>query len=951
MLPALIVALPLAGAALPAAVARAGGLAAALAAGLVTSAALVLLASAAPSVLAGTDFASHAAWLPTLGLDLSFRLDGLSLMFAGMILVIGLLVILYAWAYLPQDGTQGRFFALLLLFQGAMLGIVLSDNLLLTLVFWEMTSLASFLLIGFRPQGAAARAGARTALAVTGAGGLALLAGFLMLGHIAGTYRISEILTRADTIAESGAALPALILILLGAFTKSAQVPFHFWLPGAMAAPTPVSAYLHSATMVKAGIFLLARFWPALSGLPEWGVLVTGAGVATMLLGAGVALMQTDIKALLAWSTLSHLGLITMLLGFGTETAAVAALAHILAHATFKAALFMVAGIVDHQTYQRDLRQLGGLARALPVTTVLAILGGLAMAGVPPLNGYLSKELMLAEAAMMPLAGVPWAFAAAGTLSAALAVACALRFVVVGFFGQPRSGPAPEEANLALWAAPAVLAALALVSGVVPMTLAGGLITSAAEAVTGGATKVYITHWHGLGAPALWLSLAAWGGGLVAFGALAARQVRGTGAPTARAQAAFDVSLHALTRIAGGLTQRIFAPSATQALALIVAVVLVAGGAAFVTAPHSPGTRPLTAAGPVAVVALILLVAASAAAVLLHRDRLTALVLTGLVGLIVAMGFATLSAPDLALTQIVVDVVTVLLLLLALTFLPHRAKAESTLLRQGRDGALGLAAGIGAGALSLALMTRELAAPGISAYHTLNAKPLGGGTNVVNVILVDFRGFDTFGEITVLGIAALVIHAAARGLQRPGAASRRLHAMNAARSSGRHGDAAEGRPLLLMSAMQLLLPLMLLVGAFLFLRGHNLPGGGFISGLVVAIAVLMQNGAAGLAAGRMRTPVHPATLIGGGVLVAVATGAGAFWHGMPFLTSDFTYLDLPLLEPVELATAALFDLGVFLTVLGAVLLSLIALARLAHHDDPDAGVAEAPVAKPPVGAR
>ena len=357
-------------------------------------------------------------WVPQIGLDLAFFVDGYGLFFAFLILFIGLLIITYARWYLGREDPVGRFYAYLLLFQGAMLGIALSDNVLVLLVFWELTSLTSFLLIGYWRQLPEGRQGARMALVVTGAGGLSLIAGMLLLGQAAGTYQLSEILTRGAEVRASPLYLPILLLVLGGAFTKSAQFPFHFWLPHAMAAPTPVSAYLHSATMVKAGIFLLGRIWPVLAGTEAWFLIVTGTGLVTMVIAAWIALYKDDLKALLAFSTVSHLGLVTMLFGMGTPIAAVAAVFHILNHCTFKAALFLVAGIVDHETGTRDARRLGGLLWLMPITGTLAMVAAASMAGLPLLNGFLSKEMMLEAAAHTEFLGSPWLVPVLATVGA-----------------------------------------------------------------------------------------------------------------------------------------------------------------------------------------------------------------------------------------------------------------------------------------------------------------------------------------------------------------------------------------------------------------------------------------------------------------------------------------------------------------------------------------------------
>src|SRR5690554_1221809 len=397
---------------------------------------LLLLAGFLPAVLERETTQLYMPWLPALGLNFSLHLDGLSFLFALLILGVGLLVILYARYYLGKNEALPRFFASLLLFMGAMLGLVLAGNLLLMLMFWELTSLASFLLIGYWRHRNDARTGARMALAVTGGGGLALLAGIILVGQVAGSYELTDVLASGDLLRAHQLYPVMLVLVLLGVFTKSAQFPFHFWLPHAMAAPTPVSAYLHSATMVKAGVFLLARFYPALAGTDLWFVLVSSVGLITLLMGAWMALFRHDLKGILAYSTISHLGLIVLLFGLGTRFAAVAAVFHIINHATFKASLFMAAGIIDHETGTRDIRKLGGLRHYLPYSAVLATVAAMAMAGVPLLNGFLSKEMFFAEAVHTPLYGsFNWLVPLLATVAGMLSVAYSLRLVRDVFFG------------------------------------------------------------------------------------------------------------------------------------------------------------------------------------------------------------------------------------------------------------------------------------------------------------------------------------------------------------------------------------------------------------------------------------------------------------------------------------------------------------------------------------
>ena len=923
----LIALLPFLGALLPGLLIRAGRDSCAWSAAVVTGTALLGLLVHAPVIFAGGVVSYRLDWLPVIGLNANFQLDGLSFLFAGLILGIGLLIIIYARFYLDRRDPMGQFYTYLLLFQGAMTGIVLSDNILLTLIFWELTSLSSFLLIGYwkhKPEG---RQGALMALTVTGMGGLALIAGMLILGHIAGSYDISVILTQKQAIQASPLYLPALILILIGCFTKSAQFPFHFWLPHAMAAPTPVSAYLHSATMVKAGIYLMARLWPVLSGTPEWFYIVTTTGLVTMLIGAFIALFKDDLKALLAFSTVSHLGLITMLLGFGTPLAALAAVFHIINHAAFKAPLFMVAGIIDHEAHTRDIRRLGGLRHVMPLTFALGAIAALSMAGVPPLNGFLSKELMLEQAARTPWAGSAWLLPALAGLGALVSAAYSFRFIAHVFFGPLRHDypTKPHDPGFGFWIAPALLVILAVVIGFQPQTIAGPLVALATGAVTGEAPPAYtLKLWHGL-TPALYLSLAALAGGavvLAAYGRLGAIWARG---PHPDAKSIFDALISHLSAGAERLTAALHDGAMTRYTAIFMATVGLAGFAAWFTGASPGASRMFLPLSPVPVIGLVLLAAATAAIVRFHHNRLLALIFIGVIGLMVSLAFAYLSAPDLALTQASVEVVTIILLLLALNFLPRTTPRESSGSRRLRDGALALLAGLGAALLTYQIQASTFIAESISTYHLENAKPGGGGTNVVNVILVDIRGFDTFGEIIVLGIAALVIFALTEALL-SGPIGQRL-----ANRPPDVDEAGDAHPLMMVIATRVMMPIALLVALFIFLRGHNNPGGGFIAGLVVSIALLMQYMASGFdwATARQRFPYHG--IIASGIFAALLTGLGSLLLGYPFLTSSYGYFKLPFIEKFELATAMAFDLGVFLCVVGAVMLALESLSRLAHR--------------------
>ncbi|TFL18896.1 monovalent cation/H+ antiporter subunit A [Jannaschia formosa] len=917
----IIALLPFLGALVPGLMIRAGRTVCAISTAVPTLLALAMLIVLAPAVLRGEVIQAEIAWLPQLGLSVAFFLDGLGLLFAGMILGVGLLITLYARFYLSGEDPMGQFYTYLLLFQGAMLGIVISDNILLLLIFWELTSLSSFLLIGYWKHLPEGRQGARMALAVTGGGGLAMIGGMLILGNIAGSYNLTDILRAGDAIRASEWYLPALILILLGAFTKSAQFPFHFWLPHAMAAPTPVSAYLHSATMVKAGVFLMARMWPVLSGTDAWFYIVATTGLVTMVLGALIALFKDDLKALLAFSTVSHLGLLTMLLGFGTQAAAVAAVFHIINHLTFKAALFMTAGIVDHEAHTRDIKRLGGLRHLMPVTFVIGTVAALSMAGIPLFNGFLSKEMMLEEASHTTWLDSYYVVPALATLGALLSVAYSFRFIVHVFLGPERDDypHKPHDPPFGMWAAPALLAVLVVVIGIAPF-IADGIVSAAASAVTGADLDPHLKIWHGV-TPALWMSGIAilCGAGLLVLHPVLDRAW--IAAPRPEAKAIFDALVAGAVVLAGRVTEIGHNGAISRYLAIFTATAIVLGWIAFSGAGLSEPTRGHLPVPPVIAVGWLMLVVATCFVVLQHRKRFLALTVLGVIGLSISAGFAYLSAPDLALTQISVETVTIMLLLLALHYMPQSSPAESSIALRIRDGAIAAAAGAGVAALAYAFLVRDIET--ISDFHVANSYEGGGGTNVVNVILVDFRGYDTYGEIIVLGIAGFVIYALMHALL-DGPAGRRLKNTDFSQNRSR-----DRHPLMMVVVTRVLMPIAVVVGLYIFLRGHNQPGGGFVAGLVISIALLMQYMASGFAWTQERKRIEYHTMIGLGVVIAGLTGVGSWLAGRPFLTSSYTYVHLPPIEEFELATAMLFDLGVFLTVLGAVMLMLYSLSRIA----------------------
>jgi len=910
MLLPLVILIPLVGAWLPAALSRAFGIDPARAAAALVVVALAIVLGQAGAVLDGATFVQSWPWIPALGLVASFRLDGFGLLFALLILVIGLLVVVYARYYLAPEDSQERFYGLLLLFMGAMLGVVLSENLLLLVTFWELTSLSSFLLIGFWRHQAEARRGARLALMITGAGGLSLLAGVLLLGHVVGSFELTQVLASGALVKAHPLYETILVLVLLGAFTKSAQFPFHFWLPHAMAAPTPVSAYLHSATMVKAGIFLLGRLFPALAGTETWFYVVSGVGLATQLFASYVALFRHDLKGLLAYSTVSHLGLVTLLFGLGTPLGEIAAVFHIINHAVFKASLFMAAGIIDHETGTRDMRRLSGLARYMPWTAALATIAAGAMAGVPLLNGFLSKEMFFAETFQVQWLGPwYWLLPVAATLAGILTVAYSTRFVHDVFFGPAPQGlpKTPHEPPRWMKVPVEILVGLCLLVGLTPAITVDPLLRAAAGAVLQAPLPEFsLALWHGFNLPVLMSVVALTGGAIVYFARRYYFDLHGYRQKPVDGRTISELGVARAVHGARWLVERV-ANHSLQRYVLLLVLAALALGVAGARGLALTGTASLTPPDGLAMLVTAALVITAIAAAVLHARRLLALLLVGVVGLAVSLAFVRLSAPDLALTQLLVEIVTVLLLLLAMYFMPAESPPEASRPRQVRDIAVAIAAGGAMSALAWALLTRPLDT--IAWYYLENAKPEGGGYNVVNVILVDFRGFDTLGEITVLGVAAVGILALLQGLK--------LDAP-ALDWEGRPW-ADERYPLMLRVLSRPLLPLALLVSAYLFLRGHNAPGGGFIAGLVTGTAMLLQYVGYGSAWARERLPWNYTNVIAAGLLIATGTGLASWAFGAPFLTSTFGYVTWPVVGKFELASAMVFDLGIYFAVVGVVM--------------------------------
>ena len=922
-----------------------------LLAGLIALIGTVQVALLYPQIAHGGVIREEFMWLPSLGLNFVLRLDGFAWLFSILVLGIGTLVSLYARYYMSPEDPVPRFFAFFLAFMGAMLGLVLSGNLIQIVFFWELTSLFSFLLIGYWHHRSDARRGAYMALMVTGAGGLCLLAGVMLLGHVVGSYDLDAVLAAGDKIRAHSLYPILLPLILIGALSKSAQFPFHFWLPHAMAAPTPVSAYLHSATMVKAGVFLLARLWPSLSGSEEWFWIVSGAGACTLVLGAYCAMFQNDLKGLLAYSTISHLGLITLLLGLNSPLAAVAAVFHILNHATFKASLFMAAGIIDHETGTRDIRKLSGLFKLMPYTATLAMVASASMAGVPLLNGFLSKEMFFAETVFInSTAWVEIALPVIATIAGTFSVAYALRFTVDVFFGPPATNlpHTPHEPPRWMRAPVELLVLTCLTVGIFPAQTVGPLLAAAAQPVVGGELPEYsLAIWHGLNAPMI-MSLIAMSGGIVLY-VLLRKQLKLDRFPLPpliqyfNGKRFFERSLVVIMRGARRLERRISTQRLQTQLFLLILVAVIAGLIPMLYSGLGWGDRPKIPGSIVFITLwLIAIACALGAAWQAKYHRLAALTMVSVCGLMTCVTFVWFSAPDLALTQLVVEVVTTVLILLGLRWLPRRIEEVSPLpgtlrkaqVRRLRDLLLSTAVGGGMALLSYAMLTRQTPND-ISSFYLSRALPEGGGSNVVNVMLVDFRGFDTLGEITVLAAVALTVFALLRRF-RPSKESMQLPAqqrllakdvMTDLVNPRSASDTALGFMMVPAVLVRLLLPIAFVVSMYLFMRGHNQPGGGFVAGLVMSVAFILQYMVAGTQWVEAQMSLRPLRWMGTGLLCATLTGLGSIPLGYPFLTTHTAHFSLPLLGDIHVASALFFDIGVFAVVVGATLLILTALAH------------------------
>lgn len=857
-----------------------------------------VLAAELPAAMAGSPRFVELAWAPSLHLSLSFNLDGLGLLFALLITGIGTLIVLYASRYLEGHPRAGRFYASLFSFMGAMLGVALSDSVLALFVFWELTGFTSYLLIGFEQERQAARSAAIQALIVTGAGGLALLAAGVLLLDTAGTTSLASMASGGEPVAASPLYPAIAILVLLAAFTKSAQVPFHFWLPNAMAAPTPVSAYLHSATMVKAGVYLVARMTPILGATPLWTTAVTVVGAATMVAGAYRAVQETDLKRILAYSTVSALGVLTMLLGVGTREAVVAALVYLIAHAGYKGALFLVAGAIEHETGTRDITAVAGLRRVMPMTAVAAGAAALSMAGIPLTLGFVGKDATY-EALLHANGWPAWLLPAAVFASVLLGLA-GLQAGLVPFRGGVTPSHDVHEPGWPLWVSPLVLAAIGVVAGIAPWILERPL-SAAAASILSGPSDLSLAVWHGF-TPVLLLSVLTLAG---LWGAYMLRDVVRTRSwkPAHGAEQLYTGAIAALDGISRVIGPALHGGSLRAYVMVIVLTSILLTGGVLLTDPDLGARMPRTAVSLHELFVLAVIIAGAIAATF-ARSPMAAVLSLGVVGYGIATMFLVFGAPDLAMTQFSVETLTVLLYVLVFRRFPTLG-ATSPRLARYRDALIAIGLGTLITGLVLSVATTETA-PRLREYFAEYGPTLGHGRNIVNVILVDFRAFDTLGEVTVLATAAIGVRALLR-----------LSIVEGSPGSPRAFQTSS----IFRTAARLLMPLILLFSVFLLLRGHNLPGGGFVGGLVAAAAFSLYAMAYGVERAQRALLVQPLTLLGLGLLIAVVSGLPAALRGQPFLTAQWA------LGPVTVGTPVVFDIGVFLVVVGVVLMMIFSLGE------------------------
>ncbi|WP_431778421.1 DUF4040 family protein [Microbacterium aurantiacum] len=856
-------------------------------------------------------------WMPTLGVGFGLRLDGLSLLFSLIVLVIGALVLIYSARYLPK-GPNASFFVLMTGFAAAMLLLVLADDLVLMFVAWEATTLCSFFLIA--RSGRDAREPAIRTLLVTAAGGLSLLAAVVVMWVGTGTTRITDVLV-SGAWAQPGFAIPVALLLAGAVFTKSAQFPFQAWLPDSMVAITPVSAYLHAAAMVKAGIYLALLFSPALAGELVWSSLLITSGLITAVFGAVTALRQTDLKALLAYSTISQLGLLVAMIGVGTPEALTAAVVHTVAHALFKAALFMLIGVIDHEAGTRDIRALANLRIRMPITIGALALAAASMAGIPPLLGFVSKESMFA--AFIEAPGPVWfpvVLTVVGALTAVFTFAYSGRIVVGALGGRNATRSIPEAPAL-FWGAPGLLAAAGLVLGVLPFLL-DDLVAGAATSAVGSPVDAYLELWHGFNLPLAVSAVVIALGTAMVVGRARVERVTAVLRSPVSGLAVVDATRAGIIRFGGMVGRTTGTTKPALHLGIPVAVLIVIAAVGVFTIPRLPAvvgdpTEPIDWL-------LLALVAAGTIAAVRARTRIAAVVVTGVVGTSMTVWFFVLGAADVAMTQLLVEILTVCVMVLLLRRLPREFAPSRAKRRRILPAALALGAGAATTLGVWALTGRREMSPAAEFYLS-EGETLTGGANIVNTILVDFRAFDTLGELTVLGVAGIAISALLY--------SRRPTPVRSARLlRGTPLSDAAHNSVFVRTVARVLVPAIVLLSVVLLVRGHQEPGGGFIAALIGGAGfALLYLAAPSESAARIRWPFL--ALIGAGIVVGTGTGLLGYFDG-----SFLRPLSIDILG-TKLTTALVFDVGVYLAVVGVVLTALNLLGRQ-HHTEREEGGSE-----------
>ncbi|MET0146141.1 MAG: hydrogen gas-evolving membrane-bound hydrogenase subunit E [Ilumatobacteraceae bacterium] len=885
-------------------------------AGVPALATVVWLAAALPTIIDGGVRTSTTQWIPQLGLDFDLRLDGFAALMLVLVAGVGVLVVAYAARYFTHPTTRnGRLLGLLVLFGGAMTGLVLADNLLVLYGFWELTSVTSFLLIGNDHEEPEARAAALHALLVTGAGALAMLGGFIVLGRAAGTYSLSAILQDPP----SGTAVTvALVLILLGAFTKSAQMPFHSWLPGAMVAPTPVSTYLHSATMVKAGVYLIARLAPVYATVDMWRPVVVTVGVVTMVGGGLRALRQHDLKLLLAYGTISQLGFMVAVFGWGTAASETAGCVMLLAHGAFKAAAFMVVGIVDHQYGTRDVRRVPRPGPGWGPAMIVAVIASASMAGVPLLFGFIAKE---ADFAAFVDQGAGAALALAGmVLGSVLTAAYSLRFVagIAGRLAAP--APKPTEARQRPGHGPptwsfvlpaAVLACASVAFGVVPRLL-DGVVGAAADSLDAAVGDVHLALWHGFTVELALSAFALAGGVLLFLGRRPVGAVLALGGHLPSASRAYLRTLRGLNTVADRTTKVTQPGSLPLYLGVILLTAAVVPGILLLGGDWWPGW-PHVVEVPVHVpIAAMLIVLALAASIV--RRRFSGALFLGMVGYSMAGLFIIQGAPDLALTQVAIETLSTVLFVLVLRRLPDRFETAPGAAR--RTVRVLIATTVGAFVFLFTIAVGSIDPPTtVSDTMIEQAYPQGDGRNVVNVILVDIRGLDTLGEITVLAAAAVGTVALARAGRRPGAP-----AATGVRRERQPPPMPVARLVTIDVSVRIVFAAVMVGSVWLLFAGHNQPGGGFVGGIVAGAAVSLRYVAGGLPEVRRLSRGKPWLVLGSGVAISAATAIMPLLMGGAVLQTGAHTFDLPVLGEMKVTSALVFDIGVYLAVIGLALM-------------------------------